>query len=138
MDVGTLLIMCQVAIYPFIEPVGLLLLIPAPWRLYPPSPPPVVARAELALIDFSRFSSLVVRERILAYFGSTFEYLSQASILFYFDRAAVQSLSNVIFFFKPVCESISYLIRSMNALNLEFVPDKSALMQYRRIDSQAL
>ena len=88
----------------------------------------------VGIVRFLIFSSLVVRSRILASFGSTFEYSSQASILLYFERATVQSFPKVIFLFKLVCESISSLIRSMNALNLAFGPDKSALSQYRQID----
>ena len=86
------------------------------------------------MVDLSRFSSLGVRERILASFGSTLEYSSQASILLYLERAAVQCLSKDMVLFKPVCESISSLIRSINALNLAFGPDKSAFRQYQRID----
>ena len=39
-DVDPLLIVRQVAICPVIFPVGLLFLLPAPWRLFPPPPPP--------------------------------------------------------------------------------------------------
>ena len=66
------------------------------------------------------------------------EYWSQVSMLLYFEQAAVQSSSKDMVLFKSVCESISSLIRSINALNLGFGPDKSTLRQYRRIDSQVL
>ena len=68
------------------------------------------------------FINLVIHCHSLALSNCVF---STASILLHFERAAVQSSSKDMVLFKPVCESISSLIRSINALNLEFGPDKS-------------
>ena len=111
-----------------------------PWfSLYPPTDPPLyVTFTKFALTDFLRAVTFVVRAIILAFFVSSLEYQSEATILSNFAQAAVARSSCDILLFNPVLESISSLIRLIKELNLGFGPDRSAFNMYQQIDLQVL